>query len=170
MSRSAISGGWVSAVCTGIVLVCALVRPAIAQGPEHAVEPASTDEEQFPYRYLRHLGAISASFDLGTDPGDDFKLRTRKRVFGPDDTIAVSVATQVAGDRNTPGLLEVVFTYDSDGEELLVSHQSRDMEFSAEGLTNVQIAKPDGFPEGTYAVEVRINAVVVGKTSFRVVR
>lgn len=151
-------------------LFCTCVKSVAAHGPAPTVETMSVDEASPSYWYLNQPWAISASFDLGTDPDDGLRLGVRKRVFDPDDTIFVSIATEVEDGQNAPAIIEALFTYDFEGEEMVVSHESRDLDLSAKGITNFQISKPDGFPEGTYYVEVRVNRVVIGKTNFKVSR
>lgn len=155
-------------------MVFAQVQSVLAGNSPHAsgvvAQAAEVTPPARPTATIRRPGAISASFELGTDPGDDLALRIRTRLFAPHDTIFVSVSTDVEDGGVAPATMEAVFTYETDGEPILVSRQSSDLTLSSAGLTNFQISKPDGFPEGGYRAEVRINNVVIGAMSFKVGR
>lgn len=169
-SRPVMCAGWALAglVSAGVALVVVFVQSSNAHAMGEATRTRSVEARTLSSRPPGRQGAILASFDLGVDPGDDLRLGTRKRVFHPDDTIVVSIDTQVVDGEYAAARIDAIFTYAYEGEVMDVSRQSRDLALDSAGITNFMISKPDGFPEGTYHVEVRINDVIIGKTRFDV--
>jgi hypothetical protein len=104
-----------------------------------------------------------SSIDVGRTLNADKTIGDKTGTFKPTDTIYVSVATNGA----SPGAnLIARFTYGSDGQ--LVKEESRQIAPTGAATTEFHIAKPDGWPEGEYKVEVSLNGAPAGTKSFEV--
>ena len=106
--------------------------------------------------------AVSA-IDVGRTLNADKTIGDKTGTFKPTDTIYVSVATNGA---SSGANLIARFTYGSDGQ--LVKEESRQIAPSGAATTEFHIAKPDGWPEGEYKVEVSLNGAPAGTKSFEV--
>ena len=106
--------------------------------------------------------AVSA-IDVGRTLNADKTIGDKTGTFKPTDTIYVSVATNGA---SSGANLIARFTYGADGQ--LVKEESRQIAPSGAATTEFHIAKPDGWPEGEYKVEVSLNGAPAGTKSFEV--
>jgi hypothetical protein len=101
--------------------------------------------------------------DIGRTLNADKTIGDKTGTFKPTDTIYVSVGTNGASSGAT---LNARFTYGSDSQ--LVKEESRQIAPSGAATTEFHIAKPDGWPEGEYKVEVSLNGAPAGTKSFEV--
>ncbi len=99
---------------------------------------------------------------LGRSLSPDNRIGQHTTVFKPDDTIYVSVLTTAMGK----GTIGVRWTYAGQ----LISEPSREVSYKGAAATEFHIQNSGGFPEGSYAVEVFIDGVPVGRRSFTVVK
>ena len=106
--------------------------------------------------------AVSA-VEVGRTLNPDKTIGDNTETFTPMDTIYVSVATN---GTSSGANLSARFTYGSDGQ--IVKEESRQIAPSGAATTEFHIAKPDGWPEGQYKVEVSLNGAPAGTKSFEV--
>ncbi|MGI8561435.1 MAG: hypothetical protein ACR2J7_08390 [Luteimonas sp.] len=104
--------------------------------------------------------------DLGNAVDSSQRVTTPMTAFSPGDTIYASVATRAA-DTSAParGTLAARWTY-QDGQ--VVDELSQDFAFTGSGNTVFQIGNPDGWPTGTYKVEIMLDGNVVQTRQFEV--
>lgn len=115
--------------------------------------------------------ASVASVDLGSATGPDMKLSTMTASFKPNDKIIVSVATNTSDPAATvAGKLDVKLSYVNGAEMMDVDSQSRDFNLTGPGTTNVEFAKPSGWPTGKYKVDVSLNGTMVQSKELEVVK
>lgn len=131
---------------TAITPPPATTEPAPAPPMEPAPMPAAT--------------ATVLSVDLGNAIGADNRISTPSSTFAPTDTIHASVAT----DGGAPGKLTATWTF-QDGQ--VVNTEDRDVAAGPQ-VSEFQISKPDGFPAGTYKVEISLDGQVVQSKDFEV--
>lgn len=99
---------------------------------------------------------------LGNSIGADKRVASPATTFAKGDTIYASVATDGASPSVT---LAARWTYER-GQ--LVSEGSETIAPTGPAATEFHIANPDGWPAGTYTVEISANGVVVASQQFRV--
>jgi len=104
-----------------------------------------------------------SAIDVGRTLNADKTIGDNTDTFKPMDTIYVSVATN---GTSTGSSLSARFTYGADGQ--VVKEESRQIAPSGAATTEFHIAKPDGWPEGQYKVEVSLNGQSAGSKSFEV--
>ena len=104
-----------------------------------------------------------SGIDVGRTLNPDKTIGDNTATFKPMDTIYVSVATN---GTSSGANLSARFTYGADGQ--VVKDESRQIAPSGAAQTEFHIAKPDGWPEGQYKVEVSINGTPAGTKSFEV--
>lgn len=105
-----------------------------------------------------------SSVDLGSAINADKTIATRTNAFKPTDTIYAAVHTTGASPSTT---IAAKWTYE-DGQ--VVSEASQTIAPTGPATTEFHIAKPDGWPEGHYKVEVSLNGAAAGAASFSVKR
>ena len=100
---------------------------------------------------------------LGKSIGADKKVQTPTDTFAPKDTIFVSVST----DGTAPAaVIHAKWTYK---EAQVVKDDSRTVALSGPAVTEFSIQKPDGWPKGSYKVEVMVEGGAPATTkTFRV--
>jgi len=99
---------------------------------------------------------------LGSSIGADKRVANPTRAFAKGDTIYASVETDGASPSVT---LAARWTYEG-GQ--LVNESSQAIAPTGPAATEFHIAKPDGWPAGTYKVEISANGVVVASQEFSV--
>jgi hypothetical protein len=102
------------------------------------------------------------TIELGKAVGADKRVTAPSSSFAPSDTIYASVATEGASSSAT---LVTRWTY-QDGQ--LVSEETQAIAPTGSAVTEFHIAKPDGWPAGSYQVEVIANGASAGKRAFQV--
>lgn len=108
-------------------------------------------------------GVTVKDVSLGKSIGADKKVQTPTDTFAPKDTIFASVST----DGTAPvAVIHAKWTF-QDGQT--VKDDSRTVAVAGPAVTEFSIQKPDGWPKGTYKVEVMVDggAPATAKT-FRV--
>jgi hypothetical protein len=136
---------------------------------EAAMTPPPATTEPAPMPEQAPAPASSASVtavDLGNSIGADMKVATPSTSFAPTDTIYASVATSTSDPAaSVPGTLSATWTFE-DGQ--VVNEESKSVNLTGAGNTEFHIAKPDGFPAGSYKVEISLDGNVVQSKDFSV--
>ena len=103
-----------------------------------------------------------SAIDLGKSVDADKKVTQPTSTFAPSDTIYASVATAGSSASTT---LVARWTY-QDGQ--LVNEETQTIAPTGPAVTEFHLSKPDGFPAGSYQVEVIANGASAGKRAFQV--
>jgi hypothetical protein len=99
---------------------------------------------------------------VGRSLGSDKRVADKTDSFKPNETVYVSVTTQGSAPSAT---LKARWTYEGDQ---LVQESSQTIAPTGTAVTEFHVAKPDGWPKGTYKVEVFLNGNSVETESFKV--
>ena len=100
---------------------------------------------------------------LGKSVGADKKVQTATDVFAPKDTIFASVST----DGTAPAAVIHAKWIFQDGQT--VKEDQRTIATTGPAVTEFSIQKPDGWPKGTYKVEIAVDSAPAAVTkTFRV--
>jgi len=102
------------------------------------------------------------ALELGNQLGADKRVTQQVTAFAPKDTIYVSVVTNGA---SPSAMLTAKWTY-QDGQ--VVNESTQTIAPTGPATTEFHIAKPDGWPAGTYKVEVSLNGQAAGTKEFEV--
>jgi hypothetical protein len=102
------------------------------------------------------------AIELGNQIGADNRVTQQRAAFAPNDTIYVSVVTNGSAPSAT---LTAKWTY-QDGQ--VVNESTQTIAPTGSAATEFHIAKPDGWPAGTYKVEVSLNGRSTGVKEFEV--
>jgi cellulase/cellobiase CelA1 len=100
--------------------------------------------------------------DLGRSLGADKRVTEKTDSFKPNETVYVSVTTEGSAPTAT---LKARWTYEG-GQ--LVQESSQTIAPTGAAVTEFHVAKPDGWPKGSYKVEVFLNGNSVETESFKV--
>ena len=103
-----------------------------------------------------------AAVDLGSAIGPDQKVTTATNEFTPKDTIYAAVSTTGTAPN---AVLAAKWTY-QDGQTVNESNQS--IAPNGPAVTSFHISKPDGWPVGSYKVEISLNGQSVASKDFSV--
>lgn len=103
-----------------------------------------------------------ASVDLGSAVGADQRVTTPATEFTPQDTIYAAVSTTGSAAN---AVLNAKWTY-QDGQT--VNESSQTIAPSGPAVTTFHISKPDGWPAGTYKVEISLDGAPVASKDFSV--
>ena len=141
-----------------ILLALSLVACKRSEAPAPAPTPPSPVAAPAPPAASFRVSGI----DLGKAVGADKRVTAPGSTFAPSDTIYASVAT----DGSSPNVALVArWTY-QDGQ--VVNEESRTISSTGPAVTEFHISKPDGWPAGSYQVEVIANGASAGKRAFTV--
>jgi hypothetical protein len=99
---------------------------------------------------------------LGNAIGADKAVTTAKETFAAKDTIYASVTTSGTAPSVS---LRALWTF-QDGQ--VVSDDTQSITPTGVDTTEFHISKPDGFPAGSYKVEIFVDGRSVGSRSFTV--
>ena len=99
---------------------------------------------------------------LGRAIGGDRAITDRTDTFGPNDTIYASVATDGTAESVT---LRARWTFE-DGQ--VVDESTKTVSPRGQERTEFHISKPDGWPAGTYTLEVFVNDRSAETKSFQI--
>ena len=135
---------------------CKKDQPA-AVTPPPAAEPAALPPVTTPAPMAT---ASVTGIDLGNTVGADMRVATPMSTFATGDTIHASIAT----DGATAGTLTAKWTF-QDGQ--VVDTQEKVVPAGPQ-VTDFSITKPDGWPAGTYKLEISNNGMVVQTREFEV--
>ena len=123
--------------------------PAAAPAPTPVPPPAPA-----PFR----VGSV----DVGNAIGADKRVTVPSTTLAPGDTIYASVASTGAAPSVT---LVARWSY---GEGQLVSEQNQLIAPTGPASSEFHISKPDGWPAGTYKVEILVGGAAVASKSFEI--
>ena len=129
--------------------------PPSVPAPKPAAAPAPVAPPQSaPFRVT--------SVSVGNAIGADQRVTSSGTSFAPADTFYASVASEGSAPSVT---LVARWTY---GDGQLVKESSQTIAPSGPTVSEFHISKPDGWPAGSYKVEVVANGAPVGSQSFEV--
>ena len=100
--------------------------------------------------------------ELGNQVGTDKRVTQQMTSFAPTDTIYATVVTNGSAPSAT---LTAKWTY-QDGQ--VVNESTQTIAPTGPAATEFHISKPDGWPAGTYKVEVSLNGRSTGTKEFEV--
>ena len=100
--------------------------------------------------------------ELGNQIGADKRVTQQRTSFAPTDTIYATVVTNGSAPSAT---LTAKWTY-QDGQ--VVNDSTQTIAPTGPAATEFHISKPDGWPAGTYKVEVSLNGRSTGTKEFEV--
>jgi hypothetical protein len=103
-----------------------------------------------------------ATVELGNQIGADKRVTQQLTSFAPKDTIYATVVTNGSAPSAT---LTAKWTY-QDGQ--VVNESTQTIAPNGPAATEFHISKPDGWPAGTYRVEVSLNGRSAGTKEFEV--
>ena len=107
------------------------------------------------------------SVDLGNAVGADMRVTAPMTSFAPKDTIIAAVATGTSDPAaSVAGKLGAKWTHVDSSQ--VVHEETKDITFAGDNVTDFQISKPDGWPTGTYKVEISLDGAVVQTREFEV--
>ena len=132
--------------------------PAAPATPPPAAPPPAAPATPPPAAPAVTVTAI----ELGNQIGADNRVTQQSTAFAPNDTIYVSVVTNGSAPSAT---LTAKWSY-QDGQ--VVNESTQTIAPTGPAVTEFHIAKPDGWPAGTYKVEVSLNGRSTGIKEFEV--
>jgi hypothetical protein len=150
---------WTGLLVTGLI-VAGCSKPA----PEPAPTPVPTAP---PIAVVTPVpvpaGVLIRTIELGSSIGPDKRVTVASTAFKPADTIYVTVLTDGSAQSAT---LQARFLYGADGQ--LVKEETQTIAPTGPTATEFHISNPDGWPVGTYAVEVSLDGGAPTRAEFRV--
>lgn len=106
-------------------------------------------------------GARVSDIAVGRSINPDKTVAEKVEVFLPTDTIYVSVKTEGAAQG---ARLQTRWSY----QDKVVEESSETISPTGPAVTEFHLSKPDGWPVGSYKIEVLLNGVSAGSKSFEV--
>jgi hypothetical protein len=154
------------ALILAVSLAATLALGGCGKKEESAIPPASTPATPPPAAQTTPAPAAPvavsvSSVDLGSAVDGDQKVTTPTSSFGTKDTIYASVTTTGAGTAK----LDAKWTY-QDGQT--VNEESTTINPTGPANTAFHIAKPSGWPTGSYKVEISQDGKSVSTKDFSV--
>jgi hypothetical protein len=110
------------------------------------------------------VGVTLSSVTLGKAVGADKKVTAATEVFAKGDTIYASVDTTGSGSAT----LAAKWTYSKDGKTVPVKEDTASISATGPSTTEFHISKPDGWPVGTYQVEIALDGKTAATKAFKV--
>ena len=127
--------------------------PAPAPAPVPAPAPAPAP-----------VGVSLSSVTLGKAVGADKKVTAATEMFAKADTIYASIDTTGTGSAT----LVAKWTFSKDGKTVSVKEDTSTINATGPSTTEFHISKPDGWPVGTYQVEIVVDGKSAATKSFKV--
>ena len=121
--------------------------PAPAPAPSAAPAPAPAP-----------AGVMISSVTAGSAIGADKKVTNATDTFAPTDTMYVSVDTSGSGTAK----LDAKWTYHKGASVAVVKEESMTLDTTGPATHEFHVSKPDGWPAGTYEVEVMLDGKSAG--------
>jgi hypothetical protein len=154
------------ALILAVSLAATLALGGCGKKEDNAIPPASTPAPPPPAAQTTPAPAAPvavavSSVDLGSAVDGDQKVTTPTTSFGAKDTIYASVATTGAGTAK----LDAKWTY-QDGQT--VNEEGTTINPTGPANTAFHIAKPSGWPTGSYKVEISQDGKSVSTKDFSV--
>ena len=110
------------------------------------------------------VGVTLSAITLGKAVGADKKVAAALDAFAKRDTIYASIDTTGAGT----AAVVAKWTYTKDGKTVTVKEDSATITPTGPATSEFHISKPDGWPAGTYQVEILVNGKSAGTKAFTV--
>ena len=148
-----------------VAIAGALALSACGKNEETAAPPPVSTPAPAPVPATPPPAAASvtvASVDLGTAVGPDQKVTAATTTFAPKDTIYAAVSTTGTAPN---AVLNAKWTY-QDGQT--VNESSQTIAPNGDAVTSFHISKPDGWPPGSYKVEILLDGKSVASKAFTV--
>jgi len=127
--------------------------PAPAPAPAPAPTPAPVP-----------AGVALSSVTLGKAIGADKKVTMPTETFAKGDTIYASVDTTGSGSAT----LAAKWTYSKDGKTVPVKEDTATITPTGPATSEFHVSKPDGWPAGTYQVEVLVDGKTAATKAYKV--
>ena len=103
---------------------------------------------------------------LGTEVGDDRGVTSPQTSFAADDdTIFAAVTTTSDSTSPATAALGVRWTY-QDGQ--LIDERTETLNFTGRDITNFRVSNAEGWPMGSYNVEITLDGNVVENRQFTI--
>lgn len=142
------TNSWSAALLVlGLALACG--------GGEEEAEPVDADTTQ-----MEELSV--ASVELGRSIGNDNRVREAVDTFAPGDTIYAAVETAGSAASAT---LSARWSFE-DGQ--VINESNRTIRPSGTEVTEFHVSKPDGWPTGTYTVQISLDGETAASEEFSV--
>ena len=125
--------------------------PAPASAPAPAPAPAPA-------------GVALSSVTLGKAVGADKKVTAATETFAKGDTIYASIDTTGSGSAT----LVARWTYSKDGKTVPVKEDSATVAPTGPATSEFHVSKPDGWPIGTYQVEILVDGKTAATKAYKV--
>ena len=133
--------------------------PAPPPAPAPAPMPAPT-----PAPAPVPAGVTVSSVSIGKAVGADKKVAAATDTFAKGDTIYASVDTTGSGSAT----LAAKWTYTKDGKTVPVKEDTATISPTGPATSEFHIIKPDGWPVGTYQVDITVDGKPAATKSFKV--
>lgn len=127
--------------------------PPAAPAPPPAAAPAPAP-----------AGVAVSTVALGKGIGADKKVTDATDTFAPKDTIYAAVDTTGTGTAK----LDAKWTYTKDGKTVPVKEDTATIAPTGPATSEFHVSKPDGWPAGTYQVEILVDGKSAATKSFTV--
>ena len=131
--------------------------PATAPAPAPAPTPA-------PAPAPAPVGVTVSSVTLGKAIGADKQVTSATETFAKGDTIYASIDTTGSGSAT----LAAKWTYSKDGKTVPVKEDTATITPTGPATSEFHISKPDGWPAGTYQVEILVDGKPAATKAFNV--
>ena len=150
----------VGAASVVVLVACGKKEPAPAPAPTPAPMPAAPAPAPAPVP----AGVTVSSVSLGKAVGADKKVTAASDTFAKGDTIYASVDTTGSGSAT----LAAKWVYTKDGKTVPVKEDTATISATGPATSEFHISKPDGWPVGTYQVDVTLDGKPAATKSFKV--
>lgn len=130
-----------------------------------APPPAPTLEPAAPAAPAAATASVTG-VELGTAVDADMNVTSPTTTFAPGDTIIAAVSTATSDPNATVnGSLGASLAF---GGETVVTQEPKTVAFAGKGVTNFEFNKPDGWPAGSYTLDVTLDGASVASRDFEV--
>ena len=150
----------VAAASVLALVACGKKEPAPAPAPTPAPTPVAPAPAPAPVP----AGVTVSSVSLGKAVGADKKVTAASDTFAKGDTIYASVDTTGSGSAT----LAAKWVYTKDGKTVPVKEDTATISATGPATSEFHISKPDGWPVGTYHVDVTLDGKPAATKSFKV--
>jgi len=150
----------VAAASVLALVACGKKEPAPAPAPTPAPTPVAPAPAPAPVP----AGVTVSSVSLGKAVGADKKVTAASDTFAKGDTIYASVDTTGSGSAT----LAAKWVYTKDGKTAPVKEDTATISATGPATSEFHISKPDGWPVGTYQVDVTLDGKPAATKSFKV--
>lgn len=167
ISRNSRALGFALALSVATLAACSKSEPPAppaAQPPTAPVAPAPPAAAPAPAAVEPAPAPFSVTgIELGRAIDADKKVAAATTKFAPNDTIYAVVAST---GKSSAVTIKARWTYGDEGQ--LVTEQSESVAPTGPANTEFHIARPSGWPTGTYKVEIAVDGKPAGSKTFTV--